>query len=440
MGAASAPSRTVVFQAAIVAVLAGGLCRASDGRTWRVAERYELVPEYSRTDNPSGVWSYGWYDQTAIAQARPNSQGAVSVDHANERFRLFTRVRHEVSGLDLWQDAPERLPLLAWVPSELRERHVDDPLLFLQPGRDTAPSVVRWTAPRPGRIRVQARFVGLFDVERRTSEIDGEERLRLVAARWRSGAVLTSSSPPGGGPATPYERRQARIHFNDLMLLDEPLPRDSILQPMSVRPPATLTSNDKESSIVSPAVHSRDNPGTSFPLEPTVLDVERYLTVETGDTLDFVVALGDGTQFLGHLVGVNAIVEYQHEEELPGWRVWAGNNWEAIGGWESASTTPFGPAFFPPGGRGGAGGGAGRSGRADSPSDPPLGNQPPDTPPPGGTPPGGTPPGGGSPPVVTPEPGSLALFGLGACLLASGTWLRRFRSGRPAGRDLGRCG
>lgn len=110
---------------------------------------FDLGDDFSATANPNGAWSYGWSASTGSS------------------FFLDTS-RTSAFGLDVWQGRTDSdsfgnpsvsyngtgsdvvVSFTSWQPGAVA----------LHPGPDGENSVVRWTAPAPGRLQVRAGFEG----------------------------------------------------------------------------------------------------------------------------------------------------------------------------------------------------------------------------------------------------------------------------------------
>ena len=106
---------------------------------------YDAARDFSFTDNPNGVWSYGWTDATG--------------------FHLFTDKREIGPDVVFWTggDGPLGEPTVGKNdgdnPFIINDTTVYGPgELGLHPGRYGQESVLRWTAPQAGRYLVTAHF------------------------------------------------------------------------------------------------------------------------------------------------------------------------------------------------------------------------------------------------------------------------------------------
>lgn len=118
-----------------------------------LAQVFDAPADFSATDNPNQVWSYGWSDV-------PGGQFALYVDSSQ---RL---------GLDAWSrngtDQPSVLHNGTNQPIVLSAGLTVYPgQLVLHPGREGENCVLRWTAPTSGAFEVEAEFQ-LIDVQART--------------------------------------------------------------------------------------------------------------------------------------------------------------------------------------------------------------------------------------------------------------------------------
>lgn len=133
-----------VFSSAVMANATGGT--------------YDPALDFSATDNPNGVWSYGWSIALGTEFNRDTEFGAFEFQGIN------------YPGLDSWARNNVTLPIvmhngtlepisiirsggpsLVFAPGELS----------LHPGLDNSYSVLRWTAPNSGNFEVKSVFEGL---------------------------------------------------------------------------------------------------------------------------------------------------------------------------------------------------------------------------------------------------------------------------------------
>jgi hypothetical protein len=123
------------------------------------AQVYDAAAEFSATDNPTGVWSYGW-SQTLGAD-----------------FHLYPSPLSN-SGIDYWIDPPIAVlndpnvthngtdqvltvGTVQWQPGQM----------LFHPGQNGQYSIVRWTAPADGIIAIRAGFVGADFVGPTTTDV-----------------------------------------------------------------------------------------------------------------------------------------------------------------------------------------------------------------------------------------------------------------------------
>jgi len=134
--------RSKVFLLAAIAI--GCTARSS------IAQTFDASADFSFTDNPNGVWRYGWSETLG------------------SEFNLFSQVGHPISSsIDAWNS-----PELFSVPSiEYNNTGtiVSDPALrifqpgqvALHPGSIGQYSILRWIAPEAGDYTLNASFMGL---------------------------------------------------------------------------------------------------------------------------------------------------------------------------------------------------------------------------------------------------------------------------------------
>ncbi len=119
-----------------------------------VKTAYDIVPDYSATQNPVGPWSYGYTASPTATTFVPYAAHAASPP----------------AGTDTWvRDAPGLTPPMVIhnntgvAPTSWTGAPPPD-LLNLHPGAVGEKSVVRWTAPFAGTISIAGRFTGLDPV------------------------------------------------------------------------------------------------------------------------------------------------------------------------------------------------------------------------------------------------------------------------------------
>lgn len=147
---------------------------------------YSAVGDFSATQNPSGAWSYGYR-----ASARSG-------------FTLYPyhRISAVCACLDGWWPTPD--PAIDTGPNVvynhtgetvtyLRITHPPD-VLNVHPGPVGQESVVRWTAPSSGAVKIEGRFQG----------IDAAGTTTDVAVVHDSAATLFSGNIDGYGVRAPF--------------------------------------------------------------------------------------------------------------------------------------------------------------------------------------------------------------------------------------------
>src|SRR5579862_3799567 len=109
------------------------------------AQTYDAASDFSWTNNPNGVWSYGW---------EPSRGATFSLDTTT-----FT-----IGVIDLWGSNNSNPTSVGHNPLNLsvtqQSYTVPAGGLGFHPGKDGVNSVVRWTAPRPGTVTVLGYFMG----------------------------------------------------------------------------------------------------------------------------------------------------------------------------------------------------------------------------------------------------------------------------------------
>jgi hypothetical protein len=131
-----------LLRAALTLLVVGLLTQApAFGTMW------DPAAEFSNTDNPNGVWSYGWVSEADFASG--------SYD-----ITLFSTL-DVVNGLDRWgRDFSE--PCLVYNPSDTETRWYGQPVepltLALHPGGNDEKAIVRWTAPESGTFIISGSF------------------------------------------------------------------------------------------------------------------------------------------------------------------------------------------------------------------------------------------------------------------------------------------
>ena len=118
-------------------------------------EQWDLADDFSKTENPSGAWSYGWipwlsrtfthFDRTRV------DRGTDTIWYENE-----TAPTSDVRSANFWKNE-----------TGADAFGVPPGSVTLHPGPDWEPAVVRWTAPASGTVTVTGSFgagdIGLAD-------------------------------------------------------------------------------------------------------------------------------------------------------------------------------------------------------------------------------------------------------------------------------------
>jgi hypothetical protein len=128
----------------VLALLAIGLIAqapAFGGTTW------DAAADFSNTDNPNGVWSYGWVSEEDFLAG-------------GYELTLFNTI-DVVNALDRWaRDNSE--PCLVYNPSDTDTGWYGQPVepltLALHPGPNDEKAIVRWTAPESGTFLISGSF------------------------------------------------------------------------------------------------------------------------------------------------------------------------------------------------------------------------------------------------------------------------------------------
>ncbi len=111
---------------------------------------YDVAADFSATNNPNGVWSYGWSSTLASAfNLYPNHgifDDAIPVDvWAGSNFPYSPNVSHNGTG------SPITHPTIIWQPGQFS----------LHPGDSGEYSHARWTATYAGTFDIDAMFTGI---------------------------------------------------------------------------------------------------------------------------------------------------------------------------------------------------------------------------------------------------------------------------------------
>ena len=121
------------------------------------ASTFDPALDFSATDNPNGVWSYGW----SIALGTEFNR--------DTEFGAFALQSIDYPGLDYWARSNVTLPIVMHngTPESISVTRGGPSLVFtpgelsLHPGLDNSYSVLRWTAPNSGDFEVKSVFEGL---------------------------------------------------------------------------------------------------------------------------------------------------------------------------------------------------------------------------------------------------------------------------------------
>lgn len=131
---------------ALLMALSGGAASAN-------AVTYNAAADFSSTNNPNGVWSYGAKQELAgpfTAYSRTRNEGGQTIWYELDTYLIYSQV---------WGIEP-------WIAHDGTSPHV-----LIHPGVITFPydlydklpySVLRWTAPAAGTYTVDARFFGFY--------------------------------------------------------------------------------------------------------------------------------------------------------------------------------------------------------------------------------------------------------------------------------------
>jgi Tol biopolymer transport system component len=146
---------------------------------------YSAVGDFSATQNPHGVWSYGY---------RASSGSGLT---------LYTK--HDKPwgcGVDRWYPEGASEPMIAYngtgqTASCLTINHPSD-VLNVHPGPAGEKSVVRWRAPSSGTVKIEGRFEGI-DTDTSVGGTTSD-----VAVVHNSATNLFSASVNGFGAKTPF--------------------------------------------------------------------------------------------------------------------------------------------------------------------------------------------------------------------------------------------
>jgi len=122
------------------------------------ASTYDATLDFSSTDNPNGVWSYGWV---------ANIGDVFNLDMENG---TWTFQGASYPGLDYWARNNINYPIILnnSTSEPIAVTRSGDPDLVFQPGQlvqhpgsDNSYSLLRWTAPNTGKFLVDSVFMGI---------------------------------------------------------------------------------------------------------------------------------------------------------------------------------------------------------------------------------------------------------------------------------------
>lgn len=137
---------------------------------------FSAVGDFSATLNPSGAWSYGYRTLSGSG------------------LTLYTELDNPAVGLERWsQEGAPTEPMVAYnnTGQPLTWSSVVHPpdLLNVHPGPSGEKSVVRWTAPTSGTVKIKGRFEGI-DNFGTTTEGDGTTTDVTVVKNSNTGTPL----------------------------------------------------------------------------------------------------------------------------------------------------------------------------------------------------------------------------------------------------------
>lgn len=146
---------------------------------------YDVVRDFSGTQNPAGTWSYGYQAglYSAVvplpATGDPHGLGAGTSTWYLPNPYSLPAVIHNATG------ATYNLNNVITIPTDV---------ILVHPGSAGERGAVRWTAPRAATITIQGRFEGL----------DNRSTLRNVAITHNTSATLFSTDFSGYGTRHPF--------------------------------------------------------------------------------------------------------------------------------------------------------------------------------------------------------------------------------------------
>ena len=150
---------------------------------------YNAVEDFAATLNPSGAWSYGYL-----------ASGGTT-------FTKYTEHDNPVAGIDRWSPAGATEPMVArnntgqpitWSTIV----HPPD-VLNVHPGPSGEKSVVRWTAPSAGTVKIEGRFEGI-DNGGTTTDGDGTTTDVAVVKNSNTATPLFSADVNGFEDKAPF--------------------------------------------------------------------------------------------------------------------------------------------------------------------------------------------------------------------------------------------
>lgn len=118
---------------------------------WGFAQAFDAAADFSATNNPGGVWSYGWSSTLG------------------SQFNLYNEHKKILNDLDFWDTFNSTWNVPNIIHNPTANTITDTPnnityqpgQLSFHPGWDGACSLVRWTSPVAGQANIAATFVGL---------------------------------------------------------------------------------------------------------------------------------------------------------------------------------------------------------------------------------------------------------------------------------------
>lgn len=114
-----------------------------------IAQTYNVATDFSTTNNPNGVWSYGW----------SASRGA--------EFKIYHSFYKNIDNLDAWHNNGSEIPHVTHnqnssdIMSVYSSVKVPADKVVFHPGSSCENSIIRWKAPNSGNIKIDALFMGV---------------------------------------------------------------------------------------------------------------------------------------------------------------------------------------------------------------------------------------------------------------------------------------